>query len=63
MVLSEECDIDMIQSYANENGFTMNIIQEKKKYWEMNCIFEIRRLRDESQEAAILQDKKIKVSG
>ncbi len=43
MVLSDECDIAMVKAYAQGNGFAMNVVAEKKKYWEMNYIFEIRK--------------------
>jgi release factor glutamine methyltransferase len=41
MILSDECDIGMVQAHAMENGFAMKVIMEKKKYWETNYIFEI----------------------
>jgi len=44
MVLSDECDIPMVKDLANENGFSMNVVLEKKKYWEMNYIFEILKI-------------------
>jgi release factor glutamine methyltransferase len=44
MILSDECDIAMVKAYAKENGYAMNIVVEKKKYWETNYIFEIHKI-------------------
>jgi release factor glutamine methyltransferase len=44
MVLSDECDITMVKSHAEENGFALNVVFEKKKYWETNYIFEIHKI-------------------
>jgi len=44
MVLSDECDITMVKALAEENGFALNVIFEKKKYWETNYIFEIHKI-------------------
>jgi release factor glutamine methyltransferase len=41
MILSDECDIRMVQAYAVANGFAMKVVIEKKMYWETNYIFEI----------------------
>ena len=44
MVLSDECDITMVKALAEENGFALNVIFEKKKYWETNYIFEVHKI-------------------
>jgi release factor glutamine methyltransferase len=44
MVLSDECDITMVKAHAEENGFALNVVFEKKKYWETNYIFEIHKI-------------------
>jgi release factor glutamine methyltransferase len=44
MVLSNECDITMVKAHAEENGFALNVVFEKKKYWETNYIFEIHKI-------------------
>jgi release factor glutamine methyltransferase len=46
MVLSDECDIGMVEAYAIGNGFAMKVVAEKKKYWETNYIFEIHKNMD-----------------
>lgn len=42
MVLSEDCNIEIIKSLALKNGYTWQLIEEKKIWWEMNYIFEIK---------------------
>jgi hypothetical protein len=34
----------MVKSHAEENGFALNVVFEKKKYWETNYIFEIHKI-------------------
>jgi release factor glutamine methyltransferase len=41
MILSEDCDLQRITSIANENHFSMNIVFQKKVFWETNYIFRI----------------------
>lgn len=41
MVLSNECDIQGIKSIAGSNGYTMPLVESKRKLWEMNYIFKI----------------------
>ncbi len=41
IILSEDCDIQRITSIANENHFSMNIVFQKKVFWEANYIFRI----------------------
>jgi len=44
MILSDDCDIDMIQSIATGNGFGMKVVFEREKYWETNYIYEIHQI-------------------
>lgn len=44
MILSEDCDLNRITSIANENGFNMNTVFKKRKWWEWNFIFEIQKV-------------------
>ncbi len=39
MILSEDCQIDQIKSMAAEKGFAMQVLQEKRKWGEMNFVF------------------------
>jgi release factor glutamine methyltransferase len=41
MILSDDCDITMIKTIASSNGMKMDVVLERKKYWEINYIFEI----------------------
>jgi release factor glutamine methyltransferase len=41
MILSDDCDLTLIKSIAAGNGFMMEAVLERKKYWEINYIFEI----------------------
>ena len=41
MILSDDCDIQMIKAIAASNGFSMQAVLERAKYWEINYIFEI----------------------
>ena len=41
MVLSEDCDINRIRQIASENNFSMELVLEKKGWWETNYIFRI----------------------
>lgn len=41
MILSEDCDFERINSIANKNNFSMNILYQKKVLLEANYIFKI----------------------
>ncbi len=41
MVLSEDCDIEMINSAALKNSFLLNKLKEKRILWENNFIYQI----------------------
>ena len=41
MVLCDGCDIQMIKNIADQHGFTLNCVQTKKNWVEINYIFEI----------------------
>jgi release factor glutamine methyltransferase len=41
MILSDDCDIQMIKAIAVKYGFAMQTVLERTKYWEINYIFEI----------------------
>lgn len=41
MVLSEDCDIDMIREMASNNGFNMKVKVRKRSAWEYLYIYEI----------------------
>lgn len=41
MILNNECDIQGIKSMAETNGYTMPLVESKRKLWEMNYIFKI----------------------
>jgi release factor glutamine methyltransferase len=43
MILSDDCKIDFISQIANENGFEMLPVFEKKVMWEWNYIFRIKK--------------------
>lgn len=43
MVLSEECDIDMIKQFAQGNNVEMEVVMAKKVYWEMNYIYQLHK--------------------
>ena len=42
MVLSDDCDIGLIQSKAHDNGFMLEMIDQKKFWLEVNYLFRIR---------------------
>lgn len=42
MILSEDCEIDHIQSIAIKNGLNWSVVLEKKVYMENNVIFQIK---------------------
>lgn len=44
MILSEDCDLNRISSIAAENNFEMNVVFKKRKWWEWNFIFAVRRV-------------------
>ena len=48
MILSDECDIAMVKAHAKGNGFAMNVVVKKNKYWETNYIFEIHDIETQS---------------
>lgn len=41
MVLSEDCDIDIIESIANDNNFSFSLIKQTKIIGELNYLFAI----------------------
>jgi release factor glutamine methyltransferase len=41
MILSDDCDIAMIQAIAGNSGLKLKNVFERKRYWEINYIFEI----------------------
>lgn len=41
MILSEDCDIQMITQMAFDNQFKMNIVSERKIAWEKDFIYQI----------------------
>jgi release factor glutamine methyltransferase len=41
MVLSDECDLELIKKIALENKFSFNQVKQKRFLWEMNFIFQI----------------------
>ncbi len=41
MVLSEDCNVEVIESLALQNGFKWNMIEQKKIWFEKNYLFEI----------------------
>jgi len=43
MILSEDCDIEIIKSLANENGFVLNEIHKEKVWNEWSYLFRISR--------------------
>jgi release factor glutamine methyltransferase len=44
MVLSEDCDIGEIKRIASSKGFSMEVKDEKRIYWEVNYIFLIQSI-------------------
>ena len=44
MVLSEECDLEMIKDIAAGQSFILEPVQTKKVWWEINFIFKINRV-------------------
>jgi release factor glutamine methyltransferase len=42
MILSEECNISIIERIASKNGFILKECERKKIWWEWNFIFEIK---------------------
>jgi release factor glutamine methyltransferase len=43
MILSENCDIDMIKNIAEQNDFALSIVQTKKNILETNFVFSINK--------------------
>ncbi len=43
MVLSEECDIDMIKRFAKANNVKMSVVMTRKVYWERNYIYQLHK--------------------
>ncbi|HSU27769.1 MAG TPA: HemK2/MTQ2 family protein methyltransferase [Chitinophagaceae bacterium] len=43
MVLCNDCDLDMIRKYADENGFSMECLLVRKNWVESNFIFSIKK--------------------
>ncbi len=41
MTLSDDCDLERIQSIAKEHGYTFNLRQTKKSFFEKNYLFEV----------------------
>lgn len=41
MTLSDDCDLDRIQSIAKEHGYTFELRRTKKRFFEKNYLFEI----------------------
>lgn len=41
MVLCDDCDLDMIQRIAGDNGFSFSLVSSAKKLWEVNLIYRI----------------------
>lgn len=41
MTLSDDCDLDRIQSIAKEHGYTFKLRRTKKSFFEKNFLFEI----------------------
>ncbi|MDU8886442.1 methyltransferase [Yeosuana sp. MJ-SS3] len=41
MILSEDCNIEKIQTIANSNNLDLNIIKVEKNFWETNYIFKV----------------------
>ena len=41
MVLSEDCNIEVIKSLALQNKFKWQLIEQKKIWYEVNYLFEI----------------------
>lgn len=44
MILSEDCNLDRISSIASENGFTLQEVHRKKRFWEWNFIYRILKI-------------------
>ncbi|MBV9962243.1 MAG: methyltransferase [Parafilimonas sp.] len=45
MILSEDCDTEMITKIASENGFDLKLVHSKKNIIEQNFIFSIEKAR------------------
>jgi release factor glutamine methyltransferase len=43
MILSDECDIQLIQHIAAQNNFRFLLVRKKRIFWEMNFIFKIEK--------------------
>jgi release factor glutamine methyltransferase len=43
MVLTEDCDIEMISRFAAQNGFVLTVVYSKKNVLEKNFIFKIEK--------------------
>jgi len=41
MILSEDCDIDLIKNHAGKNDFSLKLVQTKKNVLERNFIFSV----------------------
>jgi release factor glutamine methyltransferase len=44
MVLAENCDLKKIEKIASKHGHQMEIVDQKKIWWELNYIFKIKPL-------------------
>jgi len=42
MILSEDCDIEQIKKIASINGLALTMVMEKKKFGELNYIFNLK---------------------
>jgi release factor glutamine methyltransferase len=45
MILSEECDIELIKNIADRNSFSLKLVHSKKSMLEQNFIFSIEKAR------------------
>jgi len=50
MILSEDCDIDMIKNIGTKYDFNLNLAEEKKVLWEILYIFEIKKNRNDRKQ-------------
>ncbi len=41
MILSDDCEIDVIKAIAGANGYRLEEVQRKWKWWEWNIIFRV----------------------
>jgi release factor glutamine methyltransferase len=44
MILSEDCDLDIIQSLARQSGFGLYVVSETRRAGEILTLFDIRRM-------------------